>query len=199
VLVANVEEALALGADAVSTHVNIGSATEGTQLADMGAIARECERWGIPLLAMMYARGDEIEDPLSPKTLSHLASIAVDLGADIVKMSFSGSINSMEEVVATCPIPVVVAGGQPLESEDEVVAFARDVMMTGASGLAMGRSVFQSPDPARLVWRLAQVVHGASDVVTPIESADWSQKNGFPLGLVDQPNELPAVLSGAER
>lgn len=57
VLVGDVEEAVALGADAVSVHVNIGSDTEGRQLADLGAVARSCDTWGMPLIAMVYPRG----------------------------------------------------------------------------------------------------------------------------------------------
>ena len=61
-LVAHVEEALRLGADAVSVHVNLGSPQEARQIADLAAVAGECERWNVPLLAMVYARGPQITD-----------------------------------------------------------------------------------------------------------------------------------------
>lgn len=63
VLVGHVDEALRLGADAVSVHVNMGSSTEASQLADLGIVAGACVRWGLPLIAMIYPRGPGLEDP----------------------------------------------------------------------------------------------------------------------------------------
>lgn len=61
-LVASVEEALRLGADAVSVHVNVGSREEPQQIADLAAVADACDRWNVPMLAMMYPRGPRIRD-----------------------------------------------------------------------------------------------------------------------------------------
>jgi 2-amino-4,5-dihydroxy-6-oxo-7-(phosphonooxy)heptanoate synthase len=81
VLVGDVADAVGLGADAVSVHVNVGSATEAQQLADLGAIAAECARWEMPLLAMVYPRGPRIGNAHDPRLLSHVVNIAADLGA----------------------------------------------------------------------------------------------------------------------
>ena len=90
VLVCGVEEAIKLGADAVSIHINIGSKTEADQLRKMGEITRICMEWGMPLLAMMYPRGDGI-DQYSEKAVSLAARVGAELGADIVKTNFTGS------------------------------------------------------------------------------------------------------------
>ncbi|PIM65810.1 fructose-bisphosphate aldolase, partial [Streptomyces sp. JV178] len=102
-----------LGADAVSVHVNIGSDTEGQQLADLGAVARSCDTWGIPLISMIYPRGPRIENPRDPALLAHLVNVAADLGADMVKTSVTLPLDRMAEVVAHSPIPVLAAGGPP--------------------------------------------------------------------------------------
>ncbi|MGW2047266.1 2-amino-3,7-dideoxy-D-threo-hept-6-ulosonate synthase [Streptomyces sp. NPDC001858] len=158
VLVADVEEALRLGADAVSVHVNIGSDTESRQLADLGAVARSCEVWGMPLIAMVYPRGPRIEDPRDPALLAHLANVAADLGADMVKTSVALPIERMAEVVAGSPIPVLAAGGPPDDSD--LVEYGAAVMAAGCQGLAVGRRIFSHPAPAALVSRLSAVVHG---------------------------------------
>lgn len=160
VLVASVEEAISWAADAVSVHVNIGSPTETQQLCDLGMVAEHCRRWGMPLIAMMYARGAGIADGQDPEVVAHVANIAVDLGADIVKASYTGSISSMADVVSSCPIPILVAGGPALDSSAQVVTFVSDVMSAGAGGVAMGRNVFTADQPRAVVQAVAAIVHG---------------------------------------
>lgn len=168
--VGGVDEAIACGADAVSVHVNIGSRTEAAQLAALGAIARACGERGVPLLAMMYARGErfDAESSIAPEVLAHLAAIATDLGADIVKLNWAGSIAAMRDVVGSCPLPILVAGGPRLHDASATVAFARDVVASGAAGLAMGRNIFEAPDPVATTRRVAKVLHAPADVLTAV-------------------------------
>ncbi|NUT47681.1 MAG: fructose-bisphosphate aldolase [Saccharothrix sp.] len=164
VLVAGVEDAVRLGADAVSVHVNIGSATEARQLADAGSVASECDRLGMPLLVMAYLRGPRVVDPHDAADLAHVVNVAADLGADLVKTSWADPLGRLAEVVVASPIPVVVAGG-PSGSGD-LAEYAREVIAAGCAGLAVGRRVFEHPHPARAVNALAAVVHrrGAAPV-----------------------------------
>ncbi|CCH33633.1 2-amino-3,7-dideoxy-D-threo-hept-6-ulosonate synthase [Actinosynnema sp. NPDC047251] len=157
VLVGEVEEALRLGADAVSVHVNIGSDTEERQLVDFGVVANACDSWNVPLVAMVYPRGPRIADPSDPALLAHVVNIAVDLGADLVKTNLALPVERMAEVVASCPIPVLVAGGPA--TGGSLVDHARASMATGCAGLAVGRRVFTSPAPMTLVAELASVIH----------------------------------------
>lgn len=167
VLVGSVEDALLLGADAVGVHINMGSATERKQLADLGRIARDCAHWQIPLLAMMYARGPNIENALDPQLLSHAASLAADLGADLVKLPYTGSVTSMRPVVESCPIPLLVAGGPQLGSSEALDRFVRDAILAGAAGVAVGRNVFTATDPAATARRVAAIVHGERRAPAP--------------------------------
>lgn len=158
-LVAGVEEALRLGADAVSVHVNLGSASEHVQLADLAAVTDACDRWGVPLLAMMYPRGPKIDDPARPDLVAHAATLAADLGADLVKVPYPGSVEELTHVVAVCPIPVLVAGGPRLNSETDVLKRAADVVDAGAVGIAMGRNVFGANRPEITAKALCDVIH----------------------------------------
>ncbi|MFE5805569.1 2-amino-3,7-dideoxy-D-threo-hept-6-ulosonate synthase [Streptomyces sp. NPDC056491] len=157
VLVGSVEDAVKLGADAVSVHVNVGSATESRQLADLGAVAAECARWEMPLLAMIYPRGPRISNSHDPELLAHVVNIAADLGADLIKTSAAVPMSAMAEVVAGCPVPVLVAGGP--ETAQDLALYAQSAIDAGCAGLAVGRRVFTSPDPEALVRELAATVH----------------------------------------
>ncbi|TJZ57112.1 fructose-bisphosphate aldolase [Streptomyces piniterrae] len=165
VLVGGVEEAVRAGADAVSVHINIGSDTEKRQLADLGAVSASCDRWGMPLLAMMYARGPRIQDPRDPALLAHVVGIAVDLGADLVKTVAADTAEDMAGIVAKTPVPVVLAGGPG--GGRGLSDFAHFAMDTGCRGLAVGRQVFHSPDPAAAVRTLTAAVHGPRPETAP--------------------------------
>lgn len=158
VLVGDVEEAVRLGADAVSVHVNIGSDTEAAQLADLGAVAAACDRWGMPLVAMVYPRGPRIGDPTEPGLLAHVVNIAADLGVDIVKTLLAAPAERMAEVVASSPLPIIIAGGGG--TEKNLFEFATLALAAGCSGLAVGRRVFTSPAPRHAVRQLAAIIHG---------------------------------------
>ncbi|MCX9192906.1 2-amino-4,5-dihydroxy-6-one-heptanoic acid-7-phosphate synthase [Carbonactinospora thermoautotrophica] len=177
-LVASVEEALRLGADAVSVHVNLGSQDERQQIADLAAVSEACDRWNVPLLAMMYPRGPKIENPRDPALVAHAASLAADLGADIVKTVYTGSVAEMAEITQNCPVPIVVAGGPRLDSAEAVLSYVDDALKAGAAGVAMGRNVFQAPDPGAMARRLVDLIHaGQTPSLEPdIESLQLATK-----------------------
>jgi 2-amino-4,5-dihydroxy-6-oxo-7-(phosphonooxy)heptanoate synthase len=158
-LVATVEEALRLGADAVSVHVNIGCAEERQQVSDLALVADACDRWNMPLMAMMYPRGPKISNPQDPGLVAHAAQLAADLGADLVKTPYVGSVAEMADVARACPVPVIVVGGPRREDSGAVVSFVEDALRGGAAGVAMGRNVFQAPDPGAMARRLSAVIH----------------------------------------
>jgi 2-amino-4,5-dihydroxy-6-oxo-7-(phosphonooxy)heptanoate synthase len=158
-LVASVEEALLLGADAVSVHVNIGSREEQRQLADLGAVSAACDRWNVPLLAMAYPRGPAFTGPVDADDVAHAATVAAELGADLVKTVYPGSIAAMRDVAAAVPVPVLVAGGPLTRNRQQLLDRIRDARAGGAAGVAVGRNVFASPSPAEITKHIADVVH----------------------------------------
>jgi 2-amino-4,5-dihydroxy-6-oxo-7-(phosphooxy)heptanoate synthase len=159
VLVTDVEQALRCGADAVSVHVNLGSNTEAAQLADLGHVAGKCAEWGMPLIAMVYPRGPRIADATDPELVAHAASVAADLGADIVKTPYTGDIASMRDVVSSCPIPVIAAGGEKASFKEQLYGDIENVMRAGAAGVAVGRNVFEADDVADVTRRISRIVH----------------------------------------
>jgi predicted phospho-2-dehydro-3-deoxyheptonate aldolase len=158
-LVCTVEEAIKLGADAVSIHVNLGAEDEGMMLQDLGSTAKVAMEWGMPLLAMMYTRGPNVENEYDVKRIKHAARVAAELGADIVKVPYTGTPESFREVVEGCFVPVVIAGGEKMTSDEDVLGIVRGAMEAGGSGVSIGRNVFQHQNPAGMVQAISQIVH----------------------------------------
>jgi fructose-bisphosphate aldolase/2-amino-3,7-dideoxy-D-threo-hept-6-ulosonate synthase len=164
VQVCSVQEAIRLGADAVSVHVNVGAQDEDKMLQNLGKVADECEQFGMPLLAMMYPRGPKIQNEHAADVVAHAARIGAELGADIIKANYTGTIDSFKTVVESCPVPVVIAGGPKCKTPQEILQTAHDSIAAGATGLSIGRNVFQHENPALIVKALGKIVHGGVSV-----------------------------------
>lgn len=158
-LVCSVEEAIKLGADGVSIHVNVGNGDEKEMLDDFGRISHDARTWGMPLLAMIYPRGEKIENEYDPDIIKHAARIGAEMGADIVKVSYTGSPESFRNVVEGCGIPVVIAGGEKMESDQDILKMVKGAMDAGGAGVSIGRNIFQHHDPTRMVMAVSGIVH----------------------------------------
>lgn len=163
--VATVEEAIALGADAVSVHVNVGAPNEPEQLQALGETAKICAGWGMPLFAMMYPRGPKIKDQHDPAMVGHAARVGAELGADIIKTNYTGGPDSFRRVVRGCPVPVVIAGGPKMATPRDVFVMASEAIKAGAIGVSIGRNVFQHQDPVAMTRALKRIVHEDSSIV----------------------------------
>lgn len=159
VLVGSVEEAIALGCDGVSIHVNIGNEYDTEMIKDFAEVSRKCNELGMPLLAMMYARGNQIEDPYSVDNVKLVARFAQELGADIVKVNYTGNVEEFKEVTEGCQIPVVVAGGE-IVSEERLLSNIDGALLAGAKGVAIGRNIFQSDNGIALIKKIDKKIHG---------------------------------------
>src|SRR5450756_430387 len=164
VQVCSVQEAIRIGADAVSVHVNVGAQDEDKMLQNLGKVSDECDIYGIPLLAMMYTRGPKIQNENAPDMVAHAARIGAELGADIIKASYTGNIDTFKAVVESCPVPVVIAGGPKCKTLQEVLQTTFDSMKAGAAGLSIGRNVFQCDNPAQIAKALSAIVHENASV-----------------------------------
>ncbi len=163
-LVCSVEEAIKLGADAVSIHINLGNGDEKQMLNDFGKVSYEARTWGMPLLAMVYPRGELIKDEYDVKFIKHAARVGYEMGADIVKVSYTGSVETFKEVVAGCSIPVVIAGGEKMESDRDILEMVKGSIDAGGAGVSIGRNVFQHNDPTQMVQAISAIVHENSSV-----------------------------------
>jgi fructose-bisphosphate aldolase/2-amino-3,7-dideoxy-D-threo-hept-6-ulosonate synthase len=170
VLVTTVEEALKMGADAVSVHINIGAETESVMLQALGSTAMKCREWGMPLLAMMYPRGRKVGSETAVENVKIAARTAAELGVDIVKTNYTGSVESFREVVNGCPVPVVVAGGPRMDTTRDIMELVHGSVEAGGAGVAMGRNVFQAEDPVKMVRAISMIVHKGASVDEAMEA-----------------------------
>jgi fructose-bisphosphate aldolase/2-amino-3,7-dideoxy-D-threo-hept-6-ulosonate synthase len=166
----SVLEGLRLGADAVSIQVNMGSKEEPEMLEQLGLVADQCDDYQVPLVAMMYPRGENIKDPTDVDVVAHVARVGAEGGADIVKTVYTGDMESFKEVVRKCPVPLVLAGGTKVGKDAEILKLANDAMEAGAMGVTFGRNVFQHRDPTLIVRALRQVVIDRGSVEEAMEA-----------------------------
>lgn len=161
-LVCSVPEALRAGADAVCVHVNLGNDLEDRMLGDLGVVTDEAHQLGLPVMAVIYARGGQIVNELDPALISHSIRLGGELGADVVAVPYSGDAASFGLAARSCPVPVLVTGGP---RKPDLSIYLEDVEMAlkaGASGVCVGRNVFQHPNPAEALAQVAERVHGAA-------------------------------------
>ena len=163
-LVCTVEEAIKLGADAVSVHINLGAETDREMLGQLGYVSESCLEWQMPLVAMMYTRGPKIKDEYDTDNVKLAARVGAELGADIVKVPYTGSPESFAEVVRSCPVPVVIAGGPKMDSDEDIFRMVEGALKAGAAGISIGRNAFQHKNPEKIVGALCKMVHQATSV-----------------------------------
>jgi fructose-bisphosphate aldolase/2-amino-3,7-dideoxy-D-threo-hept-6-ulosonate synthase len=170
-----VEDAIRAGADAVSFHINVGSDHEPDQIAQLGELTSEAESYGIPVLAMAYARGHDVRDKSNPagyaEDLAHAVRLGEELGADLVKTAYSGDPETFERVVEATRLPVVIAGGSK-GTDTETLSMVRGAIDAGAAGVSMGRSIFQHDTPEAITAAIAAVIHDSAEPETAARDAD---------------------------
>ncbi len=165
VSVATIEDVAAAGADAVMTYLLLGDDDPGREAEEIdrnARIARACERLGIvhmiePRLSLERRHP---ERKLEPELMRLYCRMAAEVGADLIKCVWSGSVETMREIVESCPAPVLVAGG-PRDDDhpDRGLQTARDALAAGCRGVVYGRTIYQSPDPEVALDRLRAIVH----------------------------------------
>jgi fructose-bisphosphate aldolase/2-amino-3,7-dideoxy-D-threo-hept-6-ulosonate synthase len=158
VIVATVEEAIKIGADAVSVHVNLGNEDEPEMLRDIGQVSRTCSEWGMPLLVMIYPRGKDIKDSYDPELLKQCARVATELGADIVKTNYTGDIDSFREVTRGALAPVIIAGGPKIDSDQKLLEMVKDSLEAGGKGVSIGRNIFQHSNIVGITRAVSSIV-----------------------------------------
>lgn len=153
-LTTSVEEAVALGADAVMNMVFVGDENnEHEQLLAMKELSWECHKYGMPLIPELL--NTNWEDQNDPKWIDACMRAGFEYGADAVKILYAH--DSFADIIKICPVPVIMAGGPKSASLQDMV---RETIEAGGKGCAIGRNVYQSEDPAAVIKALRKIVHG---------------------------------------
>lgn len=145
------------GADAVKYFVKIGGENERQELETLWALSVTAADYGIPVLAEMYPAKPSMASAVE---ISKMARIGAEYGADFIKTMYTGGVESFRYVVRSCPVPVVVLGGEFMESDTEVLRMVYDSLSAGGAGVAFGRNIFQHPNPEKITEALYALIHG---------------------------------------
>jgi DhnA family fructose-bisphosphate aldolase class Ia len=163
VQIAEVEEALVLGADAVVLFTALGGDTESSMIEILAGVGRECAALGMPFIAeaefpTTYASVEELKDQYGFEYLRRNVRLCAELGADIVKTNWPGDPESFGKLVeASSGIPVVLAGGSRLEDKD-LLWRMQVAVEAGAIGCSVGRNIFMHESPEAITRALARVI-----------------------------------------
>ena len=148
----SLEETLRLNAAGVGMSIFVGAEHEKQTLTNLGRLVGEAERYGMPVLAIT-AVGKEMARDL--RFLSLACRIAAEYGAHIVKTYYC---DGFDRLIASCPVPVVIAGGKKVPEKD-ALTLAHSAVTAGAAGVDMGRNIFQSEWPVAMIRATRAVVH----------------------------------------
>ncbi|MDA4112291.1 MAG: 3-hydroxy-5-phosphonooxypentane-2,4-dione thiolase, partial [Thaumarchaeota archaeon] len=150
----SMREAVRLNVAAVSLSIFVGTDHEKQTLLNLAKLVDEGEEYGIPVMAIT-AVGKEL-DKRDSRYLSLACRIAAEIGVHIVKTYYC---EDFSKVVNGCPVPLVVAGGPKLNSEEDVFQLAHDAIGQGAVGVDMGRNIWQNDNPVAMIKAIRAVVH----------------------------------------
>jgi class I fructose-bisphosphate aldolase len=161
----SVERALRLGADAMACMGMIGFPDEAASLGVLAGLVDGCSRWGLLVLAEMLVRGREGREP-TVEDVAFAARVGADLGADVIKTAYIRPTGDpdpapdYQAVTGVCYVPLVVLGGEKDSDDRVLLESVAGALEAGAAGVAIGRNIWQHPDPAAMTRALVSLVHG---------------------------------------
>ena len=150
-LTVSMEDAIRLNAACLAISIFVGSEHEKQTLANLAKLCDKGQRYGIPVLAVTAVGKEMTRDA---RYLGLACRIAAELGAQIVKTYYC---DGFEKVVNGCPVPIVIAGGKKIE-ERAALELAHNAVSAGASGVDMGRNIFQSKWPVQMIQSVRAIV-----------------------------------------
>lgn len=159
---ATVEEVVALGADAIAVAMFVYCEEEMLYIRHLSDVVRQASLFGLPVIPHIYplASGDERHAVLhDPEHIFYAARVGLEMGADLIKVPYTGDVASFRDIVAACSVPVVAAGGPRCATLEDAAAMAREIGQTGAAGATMGRNVWEFEDIPAAIFRLKQAIN----------------------------------------
>jgi len=152
-----VEDAIRVAADAVAISAFPGTPQEQATMQMLAGVIAEAHTWGMPVMAELQPGGfDAGPEFFTTENIALSARVAAELGADWVKIPHASDFN---KVVSSCYVPVVMLGGVKAKDERALFEVVHGAMQDGATGVAIGRNIFQAEHPTSIVTALAALIH----------------------------------------
>jgi putative autoinducer-2 (AI-2) aldolase len=168
-VITSLEEAIRLNASGVGMSIFVGASNEDRSISNLGRLVNEAERYGIPVLAVTAVGREMARDA---RYLGLACRIAAEIGAHFVKTYYC---EDFYKVVEGCPVPIVMAGGKKIPERD-ALQMTFNAIKEGASGVDMGRNIFQSDNPVGMIKAIRAIVHKGDSVDEAFEIYSKSKK-----------------------
>ncbi|CCC81912.1 fructose-bisphosphate aldolase [Thermoproteus tenax] len=165
----SVEEAVSLGASAVGYTIYPGSGFEWKMFEELARIKRDAVKFDLPLVVWSYPRGGKVVNETAPEIVAYAARIALELGADAMKIKYTGDPKTFSWAVKVAgKVPVLMSGGPKTKTEEDFLKQVEGVLEAGALGIAVGRNVWQRRDALKFARALAELVYGGKKLAEPL-------------------------------
>ncbi|MFH1501130.1 MAG: fructose-bisphosphate aldolase [archaeon] len=156
--ISTVEEAVKLGAAAVGFTVYIGSKHEEEMLEEFAKIEKEAHKKGFPVIAWIYPRGEGIKGRKSGELMAYACRVGLEIGADIIKVQYNGNKEQLKWAVKSAGRAKVLIAGGIKKGNEQLIKQAEEIMKAGASGMAIGRNVWQDKEPLKVAGELRKII-----------------------------------------
>jgi class I fructose-bisphosphate aldolase len=169
------EQALALGATAITIYLFLGFSDE-VERGGIEVNARfvaECRRVGLPCIIEPISYGGQVTGANWVDILKLGARMAAEIGADALKIPYTGDVDSFRDLVSGAGVPVLVLGGARSDVERDALELFAEALEAGASGCLMGRNVTKSPDPKTMIEQLTGIAHRGWSVDDALRGEKW--------------------------
>jgi fructose-bisphosphate aldolase, class I len=158
--IATVQEAKKARALAVGFTIYIGSKYEAKMIEQFERIQREAHKKGLPTIVWMYPRGGKVKNDVSREMLAYAARVGLEIGADMVKIKYGGKQKDLAWAVKSAGRTKVVIAGGTKTGEKSFLKDVKEIMKSGATGIAVGRNVWQSKEPLKVAHSLRRIIWG---------------------------------------
>ncbi len=169
------EQALALGASAITIYLFLGYSDrlEAQGVEKCARFVEECRAVGLPCIIEPLAYGGQVTGANVVELLTLGARMAVEIGADALKIPYTGDVESFRTLVDVSQVPVLVLGGARSDNERDALELFAEGLEAGCSGCLMGRNVTKSPDPKHMIEQLIKVAHAGWSVDEALRGETW--------------------------
>ncbi len=169
------EQALALGASAITIYLFLGynDHIEAVGVDSCARFVNECRQAGLPCIIEPLAYGGQVTGANTAELLTLGARMAVEIGADALKIPYTGDVESFRHLVDVAGVPTLVLGGARSDYERDALELYKEAQEAGAAGCLMGRNVTKSPDPAHMIRQLTGIAHRGWSVDDALQGETW--------------------------
>lgn len=170
--IANAEDAIRIGADALAVAAFICGPKEAERLRMLAENVRDSAYFDLPVIAHIYPREFTKEIPQvshKPELVAWAVRCGLECGADVIKTPYCGDVEAFRQIVSECPVPVVAAGGPKSETIESALQMAYEVVQSGAKGMTVGRNVWGFPDISKAIKLFSAVIHDGLTVQEAIK------------------------------